>query len=75
MSLRTYQCPYCYEAFKADHDEGSDVDMSPDCGHHFTLGEARRGRPDAANHFELSTLAEKVSQLEARLTAIEGKHL
>jgi hypothetical protein len=74
MGSRNYRyprCPYC----PVYGEEGDDVGMSPDCGYHLTMGKARRGRPDPANHDEVLALKERVTNLEARLVALEKQHL
>lgn len=71
MSLRTYRCPFCFKDFKGDHEDGDATDMAPDCGHSFTLGEARRGRPDPANKTEIEQLTLTVRVLAQRVKDLE----
>lgn len=67
-SLRLYQCPSCFAAFHAGRDDGNEVECAPQCGHRFTLGEARRGRPDPD-----PTLLDRIAALEARLNALDAE--
>jgi hypothetical protein len=69
MQAWTYQCPYCYEDFKTI-ETSDDVDFTCDNGHSFTLGEARRGRPDPANQDEVAALKERVDQLEKQVAVL-----
>lgn len=71
MQLRTNRCPYCFAEFR--HSEfSSDVEMAPNCGHIFTLGEAWRGRPDPIPDPAVAALTERVRQLEERLGHVEA---
>lgn len=72
MHARTYRCPYCYEDFAVFGEESDEVEMAPDCGHSFTLGEARRGKPDPANKDEVETLTERVIHLETQVAELQA---
>jgi hypothetical protein len=76
LHLRTYRCPYCFDECKTSSSEWSDdVEMAPNCGHTFTLGEAKRGRPDPdpAITNDMTTLKNRVAALEEWVAALEQR--
>lgn len=74
---RRNKCPHCFTEFK--HGEWSeDVEFTcRHCGNGFTLGEARRGRPDPTtipNQFaeHVFALTNRVAALEAQLAEVKA---
>ena len=75
LRLREYRCPYCFGPFKTS-EESDEVEMAPNCGHEFTLGEARRGRPDPVTDplvvSDIGALWKRVAALEQQLAEVKA---
>jgi hypothetical protein len=68
MTMRRHKCPYCFHEFKTI-EWSDDVDFTClGCDHVFTLGEARRGRPDPAPSPDLVALRAELVEVADDIT-------
>ena len=70
---RRYRCPHCFTEFKTG-EFSDDVEFTcRQCGNGFTLGEAKRGRPDPGPETReaITALTEQVARLERQLNQFE----
>ena len=68
---RHRRCPYCFAEFKTGEWSDEVEFTCRGCGNDFTLGEAKRGRPDVAKTSEVAALTERVAVLESRIARLE----